>query len=166
MGGRAWWLIDMMRLQQAMARGDTRDSNEVPEGLTEARDAVVKMLAEADTLLSPSKVVLGGFSQGAMLSCDVALRAERSLAGLVMLSGTFIAEDEWRPLMPRRSGLHAFLSHGASDAMLPFAESERLRDALGEAGLAVTWSAFRGGHQIPGSVLDALSAFLRPLLVP
>jgi phospholipase/carboxylesterase len=161
---RAWWMLDVARLE-GIARGETRDlSGEVPEGLAEARDHVTRMLDEVERKLQPSKLVLGGFSQGAMLSCDIALRTDRKLAGLVLLSGTFISENEWRPLMSSRHGLHAFLSHGNADRMLPFIQSERLRDALKEAGLSVTWVPFRGGHEIPGSVVDALGVFLRGAL--
>src|ERR1700722_17433307 len=46
MGGRAWWMIDMARLQQAIARGDARDSDEVPAGLDAARAALGGMPVE------------------------------------------------------------------------------------------------------------------------
>lgn len=161
-GGRAWWMIDLVELQTALQQGKVRDrTQEVPPGLAEARAGVVAMLDELEAALSPSHVVLGGFSQGAMLSCDVALRTARKLAALVLLSGTFLAEAEWRPLMEKREGLPAFLSHGRADPMLPYAQSERLRDALVEAGLPVTWVPFGGGHEIPPGVLDALGQFLR-----
>ena len=164
-GARMWWMIDLRELERSLASGQARDrTREVPEGLAEARTKVVEMLDALETALEPSAVVLGGFSQGAMLSCDVALRTERRLAGLVLLSGTFLAETEWRPLMDRREGLPAFLSHGSADGMLPFAQSERLRDALVESGLPVTWAPFGGGHEIPRAVVDALGTFLRGVL--
>ena len=86
-------MIDMARLQQALARGDVRDlTRDVPEGLASARLLVNAMLDELTETLAPSHLVLGGFSQGAMLSADVVLRSERTFAGLVLLSGTMIAE--------------------------------------------------------------------------
>jgi phospholipase/carboxylesterase len=161
-GARAWWMIDMERIERALASGETRDlSRDVPAGLTEARDAVVEMLAEMDRAYPSDRLFIGGFSQGAMLACDVALRTDRALAGLVMMSGTFIAESEWSPLMTKRRGLRAFMSHGQNDRLLPFSQSERLRDAFVTAGIDVAWSPFRGAHEIPGSVLDALGRFLR-----
>jgi phospholipase/carboxylesterase len=164
-GGRAWWMIDLEDIQRSMAAGHSRDlSTQVPEGLAEARAAVVAMLDDVDRTLRPSGLVLGGFSQGAMVSCDVALRTDRPLAGLAMLSGTYLAKSEWDPLMGARSGLPAFLSHGAADAMLPFDQSDRLRDALSAAGLNVTWVPFRGGHEIPPPVVQGLGAFLRGAL--
>ena len=165
MGGRAWWSIDMDRLQEALARGETRDlSNEVPEGLPEARAKLIAMLDAVDKELSPSRCVLGGFSQGAMLSCDVALHTGRELAGLVLLSGTLLAAQEWAPLLPRRRGTRVFQSHGQDDVMLPFVIAEQLRDTLRAAGLDVTWVPFRGGHGIPPEVLEKLGDFLASVL--
>jgi|SRR5580692_3884218 phospholipase/carboxylesterase len=164
--GRAWWMpSDLAARDRAYVSGEARDlSAEVPRGLADARDHVIALLGDLERAVRPPKVVLGGFSQGAMLSCDVALETTLPLAALVLLSGSFLAEEQWRPRMPGRRGLPAFLSHGDADRMLPFAQSERLRDALTGAGLAVTWVPFRGGHEIPTRVLDALGPFLRGAL--
>ena len=43
--------------------------------------------------LTPGRLVLGGFSQGAMLSLDVALHRDVAPAGLVLMSGTLLAES-------------------------------------------------------------------------
>ena len=60
-------------------RGESIDrTKEIPDGLAEARASVIAMLDELERELAPSFLVLGGFSQGAMLSCDVALRTERA----------------------------------------------------------------------------------------
>jgi phospholipase/carboxylesterase len=161
-GGRAWWMIDVERF----ARRDRGEdlSREVPAGMPEARERAVAMLDAVEAVLRPSRLVIGGFSQGAMLSCDVSLRTERPLGGLVLLSGSFVAAGEWTPLMPRRKGLRVFASHGRSDPLLPFATSERLRSALNDAGLPVRWVPFNGGHEMPPPALDGLAAFLREVL--
>lgn len=165
--GRAWWMIDMERLQRDMAMGRPRDlSSETPPGLAESRSRIVDVLGELErrTAIEPGRVVLGGFSQGAMLACDVALRTGRTLAGLVLMSGTLLARAEWQPLMSTRRGLPVFLSHGTADPLLPFAMAERLRALLTEAGLDVHWVPFRGGHEITPGVLSALGTFLRRTL--
>lgn len=156
-GGRAWWHID---LDARMRAGGRRDVREVPEGLAEARAAVDAALGELVAALAPPALVLGGFSQGAMLALDVALHSPRPLAGLALLSGTHIAAAEWAPRLAARRGLPVFMSHGRDDELLPFALSEGLRDALVAAGLAVQWVPFGGGHTIPERVLDGLGAFL------
>jgi phospholipase/carboxylesterase len=162
---RGWWALDIEKRQREIAAGRARDlSREVPKGLAEARAKVVALLDELERRLGAKQIVLGGFSQGAMLACDVALHAGRPLAGLVMLSGTLLAADEWTPLMPKRKGLRVFQSHGSMDQLLPFFMAESLRDLLLQAGLAVEWVGFRGGHEIPEMVLNKLGGFLRTVL--
>jgi phospholipase/carboxylesterase len=163
--GRGWWMLDIEKRQREIAAGRARDlSREVPKGLAEARVKVIALLDELERRAGAKQIVLGGFSQGAMLACDVALHAGRPLAGLVMLSGTLLAADEWTPLMPKRKGLRVFQSHGSMDQLLPFFMAESLRDLLLQAGLAVEWVGFRGGHEIPEMVLNKLGGFLRTVL--
>ena len=153
--GRAWWPLDLAKLD-AQLRSGKRDFSEIPEGLADARASVSRLVDH----YADKPVVLGGFSQGAMLALDVALHRETKLAAVVMLSGTLIAEPEWTPLLPRMAGVPVFMSHGRRDPLLPFAIAELLRDRLIAAGAAVEWHAFDGGHEIPQRVVDALGTFL------
>ena len=162
-GGRAWWMIDVMRIQMAMMSRQTRDlTHEVPEGLAAAREMIVGMLAElVDSHgVRRDQLVLGGFSQGAMLAADVALRTDDELAALVLMSGTYIAEDEWQPRMKARQGLRVLQSHGTADPLLPFSIAKRLRDAFNDAGLPVQFVPFDGGHGIAPNVLTKLSELI------
>src|SRR5579883_45639 len=44
-GGRAWWLIDLLRLEQALASGDARDlTDDEPDGLQAAREQMTALL--------------------------------------------------------------------------------------------------------------------------
>lgn len=161
--GRAWWMIDMERLAMAQLTGVPRDmTREVPEGLAEARALVVDLLdvLEKDHGMTREKLLLGGFSQGAMLACDVALRTEQPLGGLALMSSTYLAEHEWAPLMSKRAELSVLMSHGRQDPLLDFSFAERLRDALVSAGLEMTWVPFDGGHGIAPSVLRCLEALV------
>lgn len=162
-GGRAWWPIDMVRLQERFSRSSAAAlTREVPEGIEAARDAILGLLSalERDFGAAPEHTLLGGFSQGAMLATDVVLRTERAFAGLAILSGTSICHDEWLPLMQARRDLPTLQSHGRTDPVLPFALAEQLRDELVAAGLPVEFVAFNGGHGLPGSVLEALTRLI------
>jgi phospholipase/carboxylesterase len=164
---RAWWMLDLEALDRAISSGQPRDlSGEVPEGMAEARELLIGALEAAWSELgaAPERTVLGGFSQGSMLTADVCLRIDAPLAGLVLLSSTLVSRDEWVPRMAARTGLPVFQSHGDSDPLLPFASAETLRELLVDAGLRVDWHPFTGGHEIPPDVLDALSAFIRRTL--
>ena len=164
---RAWWLIDMARIAQDQAAGRIRDpSNEIPKGLALARETMLTFLKEVEVHFNadPHKTVLGGFSQGAMLTCDAMLHTDRPYAGLVQLSGNLLAQPIWSPLMPKRKDLPVFQSHGVQDEILPYVGAERLRDTLSQSGLAVEWHRFRGGHEIPEPILQRLGVFLTKVL--
>ncbi|HEY8211449.1 MAG TPA: phospholipase [Myxococcaceae bacterium] len=163
--GRAWWNIDFGSMEAALREGPPgiqRLHARTPEGLPQAR----RMLREAldvacrQANLPLSRAVLGGFSQGAMVTTDVTLRLEEAPAGLCVLSGTLICEPEWRRLAPSRAGLPVFQSHGTVDPLLPFPSAETLRDLLKDAGLGVEFHAFDDAHTIPLEVLRALADFL------
>lgn len=164
---RAWWIIDFARIQADRAAGRIRDlSIETPQGLALARTRLLAFLDELPRHLpiDYKKTVIGGFSQGAMLTCDAVLQTSYPFAGLVQLSGNLLAQAVWGPLMPTRKGLSVFQSHGTQDDILPHIGAERLRDALTQSGLVVEWHSFRGGHEIPYAVLRSLSKFLKQTL--
>lgn len=162
--GRAWWHIDMMALHIARMTGEHDElAAQIPEGLSEARQALddALLVLERDHELRWEATYLGGFSQGAMLTMDYALRSERPLRGVLQLSGTVICEAEWLPLMKKRAGLRVFQSHSPDDPVLPFSLAERLHRDMTEAGMKATFVSFRGGHGIGPEVLEGISAFLR-----
>ena len=161
--GRAWWMIDLARLERELAAGRPVDrAVEVPEGLAAARAAMLALLAALTDELGrrDDRTVLGGFSQGAMLSVDVALHAPAPLAGLALMSGTLVAEDLWRARAAALAGVTVFQSHGTRDPLLPFHGAERLRDLMLAAGASVGFMPFPGGHELPPPVLAGLSELL------
>ena len=159
----AWWLIDMARIAADQAAGRIRDlSNETPKGLAPARTTMLGFLKEVERKFGadPRMTILGGFSQGAMLSCDLMLRTTQPYAGLIQLSGTLLATQECAPLLQKRKNLPVVQSHGMQDEILPYVGAERLRATLIHAGLSVEWHSFRGGHEIPRAVLQRLGPFI------
>jgi len=161
-GGRAWWMLDIDRMARDVASGRNRDLRIVPDGSASAREQLLAMLdaLDQDRGLSASHVFLGGFSQGAMLACDLVVRSARPFAGLIVLSGSIMAQQEWEARWPARTGLPVFQSHGTDDPVLSYDTATHLRDTFRRHGLPVAWHAFRGGHEIPVPVLDRLGSFL------
>jgi len=160
---RAWWLLDLARLEDELRRGTQRDPAEVPDGLAGARAHLERLLDQLQARFSigNDQLVVGGFSQGAMLSLDVALHRAAPPAGLILMSGTLIAADTWTPRMPSLQGVPIVMSHGRHDPLLPYPIAEALRDKLIAAGAKVDWHPFLGGHEIPQAVLGAIAGFLR-----
>ena len=159
-GGRAWWHIDLAELQRAGSIDALLER--VPEGLSAARRMLSSAVADATRQagLRDAQVVVGGFSQGAMLATDFALHAEDPPGALLVLSGTLIARTEWTALLRKRQGLRVFQSHGRADPILPFAAAQALGEMLKASGQAHEFVPFAGGHGIDPHVLKACAAFL------
>jgi phospholipase/carboxylesterase len=124
-GGRAWWMLDMEQLNRAMMTGEFRDLREErPPGLPEAREKLRGVIEELqrETGLPLSRFVLGGFSQGSMLTTDLTLHLDEKPAGLVIWSGTLLNEEEWTARMgAKREGPRAesMTEHPAPSALGP-----------------------------------------------
>lgn len=166
-GARAWWMIDFEAIQRAQREGGFRQRlrDERPEGLAQARAQLLALVAAVrkDTGLGLDRFVLGGFSQGSMLTVDVAFQLEASPAALLAWSGTLLNEVEWRKLGPARKGLKVVQSHGRQDQILPFTWAEYLRETLSELGLQVEFLPFDGPHTISMQALQRSVALLETI---
>lgn len=165
-GGRAWWPLDVAGLRAARERRGWRAMARArPEGVDVARESVVALVRELERPGGAGRarrVVLAGFSQGAMLAGDVAFESDVPLAGVALLSGTPVASDAWTRGFSRRAGLPVLVTHGRADPLLPFEAAEDLSERLGARG-PVTWVPFDGGHTIAPAARTALETFLREL---
>lgn len=162
-GARAWWMLDLEGRETAIAEGPRSYADAVPEGMELATDRLVTMLGALRKALrvSEDRLVLGGFSQGSMAACNVAFTRDVSPAGLIVLSGTPVHLDAWKRGMTKRQGMRVFQSHGERDPLLSFRAAKGLHDTMRGAGLRTEWVPFRGGHEIPMPVLEAMAAFVR-----
>ena len=161
--GRAWWIIDWNERARYERTGDVDGYVAlVPKGLAEASHAVSAMLdhIEKSWGVPANHIVLGGFSQGAMLTLDVAAHRAKKPRALVCLSGSLIATTRWLKHADSLKGVPIFMSHGKSDPVLPYPLAERLRETLTKAGAKVQWAPFSGGHAIPEGTVRALAKFL------
>lgn len=151
-GGRAWWPLNMEKLASAMQARDFSDLQEaVPEGLHDANEQILGLLQQVqqETGLGLDRMILGGFSQGAMLMTDVALRLPTPPAALVAFSGTLICKSVWTDLARREPAMRILQSHGRYDTVLPFEGALALRDMFEARGTMVDFVDFNGVHTIP-----------------
>jgi phospholipase/carboxylesterase len=161
--GRAWFPVDIDALQNARMRGEESHlTRKTPEGLSQARDLVKKMLE--DRGIPMSQVILGGFSQGAMLATELSLTASENPAGLLILSGTLLDEDRWTQLASKHKGLPFIQSHGDNDPLLSLQDAKKLEKVLVDAGMRGQLYTFNGGHEIPEFLLRPLSQFIHTYL--
>jgi len=158
--GKAWFPIDMTLLHEAFRENDfDKILQAFPPQIEEARKAGEHLIEELNIPLS--NLFLGGFSQGAVLATEIALNAETSPGGLVILSGSLFNPHLWEELAPAHDGLSFFQSHGRRDPLLPFQSAVALNKLLVKAGWESHFHPFDGGHEIPSSILHSLQNYFR-----
>jgi phospholipase/carboxylesterase len=159
--GRAWWQLDLA-LQRASIDGAPDLSATQPPGLKIAASMVRDVIKDLERTRG-KPIVLGRFSQGAMVAAEVALQSDVELDALVLLSGTLVDAASWQQRFGRLRSVPVFMSHGRADPVLPFAIAVRFRNQLNAAGVEVTWVPFDLGHEMPMTVIDELNRFISRL---
>jgi phospholipase/carboxylesterase len=71
-----------------------------------------------------------------------------------------IARSVWSEHAASCKGLKVLQTHGQRDPILPYADAEKLRDLLTNAGADVRFVPFAGGHELPPVALDAVSKLI------
>ena len=157
-GARAWWLLSIARLIAAMESGQFEQiRDEVPEGIDAARESLTETieLALDNAGLGANELLLGGFSQGAMLAVDVACRGlKEPPAALCLYSGALICEKFWKAAAGRLTKCRILQSHGRQDPILPFTAGVWLRDMLLKSDCEVDFIDFNGPHTIPWEAIE------------
>ncbi|MDE2490950.1 MAG: esterase [Elusimicrobia bacterium] len=161
-GGRAWFPIDVAAFEEAQRTGAPRDlSGGEPDGLAGARRELAAAVEELD--VPWERLLPMGFSQGAMMALDLALRAPKAPAGVAILSGTLVDRRTLRTLAPKRRGLRFLQSHGTVDPILGFPQALALEAELRDAGWDGALRRFEGGHGVPPELLPELGAWIDAL---
>ncbi len=119
-----------------------------------------EMLAEHG--VPHDRTVLGGFSQGSVMSYALGVGAGRPRpAGIMALSG-FIPQVEGFQLdLANAAGLPVAIGHGTHDPVIPVDFGRDARDRLTEAGAEVTYRESPMPHTIDPAFMRELPAWLR-----
>jgi phospholipase/carboxylesterase len=132
----------------------------IHESVVESRGQMLAFLDEivAKYPTPEGKLVVGGFSQGALMALDSGLRTAQKLAGIICMSGG-LYEQELVDLRPH-AGLPVFIGHGAADDVVPVNYARRARRVLEDAGLAVEYHEYPMSHQVAPEEAAHVKAFI------
>jgi phospholipase/carboxylesterase len=121
----------------------------------DASDWLDGALAEAG--VPPERTVVGGFSQGAVMSYALGLAASRPRpAGIIAMSGFVPTVEGFELDLEGRAGLPVSISHGAYDPVIGVEFGREARDRLDAASLEVAYREDPVAHQIaPAAVAQA-----------
>jgi predicted esterase len=140
------------------------DSNE--PWLSSALEALEMLLSRVEEVVSATRTVLLGFSQGACLTLEFAARHARPYGGVVGLSGALIGP----PGTPRDypgslEGTPVFLGCSDMDPHVAAAHVRASSEVLRRLGGDVTLRLYPGlGHQVNEDELEHIRGLMRALL--
>lgn len=163
MMSRAWFPIDMIELERAMQAGTHRDFS----GLyTDEFELAINTCQTFFDQLKKSykKIIIGGFSQGAMVSTHLALKNSDSIEGLICFSGALIGKQQIMDLTENSQNFSFIQSHGKSDPVLGYEGAKSLFELLKLSGHEGEFISFDGAHEIPQKVVDKTSKFISRIL--
>src|SRR5262245_39749118 len=147
-GGRHWYIVREIGFPDADTFLPTYAE------LAEQLDGVL-----AEQGLGWDRTVLGGFSQGAVMSYALGLGAGRPRpAAILAFSGFIPSVDGYELDLGARAGLPAGIAHGSLDPIIGVEFGRRARVALETAGLVVSYREDPVGHTIsPGGLAQAVT---------
>jgi phospholipase/carboxylesterase len=131
----------------------------------EASDWLDSALDEAG--IPPEQTVLGGFSQGTVMSYALGLAPSRPHpAGILAMSGFIPTVEGFELDLESRAGLPVSISHGTYDPVIGVEFGRDARDRLDAAGLEVAYREDPVAHQITPAALAQTRAVLERALPP
>jgi phospholipase/carboxylesterase len=162
MSARAWFPIDAAELEKAMMSGTFRDFESMA---TSEFEIAVEKCKSFITSISEGydKVIVGGFSQGAMIATHAALDISERIDALLCLSGTLVSKEKLIDRLESVNKFPVFQTHGKQDQILAYAASKNLFELLKLGGHQGEFVSFEGGHEIPADALGKLEMFINKI---
>lgn len=134
----------------------------------QSKEQVVQLIEKlcSEHPIQKDKIVVLGFSQGAMMSSVLALDEPELFAGIGILSGGIPVEaKKGKSLAPKWRDLELFISHGRQDAVLDYNTAQSDANFLAELDVKVTARWYDSGHTISSQNFQDLYAWLEALRV-
>jgi len=120
--------------------------------------------------LDPARIFIVGFSQGACIAVEYALRHPGCCGAIVVFSGCLMgpAGTKWRPAGGRSlEGLHVFITGSDMDEWIPERQSRETARVLGDLGANVDLRIYPSRpHIVSDLELSEARAFLRSVGTP
>lgn len=115
-----------------------------------------------NTGIPNEKIILGGFSQGAMLSLEYASRGRRKIGGVIAFSGSIIGPvDQPYEVSGDVSGLQMFIGCGTNDSWIPASAAQNSAEVFKAGGADVDLRIYEGmQHIINQDEVEAASALI------
>jgi len=146
-GGRHWYVVPRVGFPDPASFAGTL--------------AQLEALLDEELALDWSRTVVGGFSQGTVMSYALGLGQGRPVpAGILAFSGFMPVVEGWEPDLASRQRLPVFIAHGTMDPVIGIDFARTARDELTAGGLDVTYRESAMAHAIDPRMLPDIQRWL------
>ena len=152
---RAWFDLVSPQLDQRIDE----------EGIRASIQLVTKFIEQEESLGIPSeRIILGGFSQGAVIALCTGLCFPKKLGGVIALSGALpLAERVFSESSEENRDLPIFIAHGTEDPVVPFVLGETTQAALKQQGYPVTWHHYPMPHTVCPDEINDIATWVKKI---
>lgn len=147
-----------------VAADGTRNINEPQEAASRALVAQTVDAAARQLGIPAGRVVVGGFSQGGIMSLSLLLTRPELLHGCMVWHSRLLPQA-----LPHAApaealaGRHLWVSHGVQDNVIPLASAQAIRDHAKALPLTLNYREYPGLHEIRPEELRDTMAWLQGL---
>jgi lysophospholipase-2 len=145
------------------AKDDKTGKHKAAQQIEEAVDKL-----ERDMGIPPSRIVVGGFSQGGAVALLTAYHRRNEgkvpFAGCVCLSGWLTMKDDLQITEEVVQSTPLFWGHGQADDKVLYEQQPHGVQILRELGVDVTDAAYPMGHSSHPKEIEAMAEFLERVL--
>ena len=148
-GGKHWYAI------RAIGHPDMATFN--------ATYAELTAFLDEELALDWSQTVIGGFSQGGVMSYAVGLGPGRPVPAGILAMSCFVPvldDGSWEPDFTGRPGLPVAHVHGTQDPVIGIQFGREAKRVVEDGGLPLTYHEFPGGHNVDPRLLPELQRWV------
>lgn len=138
------------------------------DAATRAEELLVGFFDEATERhgLVEGDMVMGGFSQGGMMTYRFGLRRPDMFAGLVILSGRVPTPEILADNLPEHRDQPIFVAHGTEDEVISVEAARESRDFLVSQRYSPKYREYLMAHEINQNVITDLKRWLGDIMPP
>ncbi len=133
-------------------------------GIDDSVNAIKLLIEREEKKGIPSnKIVLAGFSQGALIAMMTGLHYDKPLGGILALSGyfPFSATELTEIASPANASIPIFIGHGKEDTVVPYFLSQMTFDLLKNQGYSVGLHSYAMAHSVNAAEVNDIADWLK-----
>lgn len=152
----AWYDITSMSINQRVDMAGVNESVKQLEQLIQR---------ENELGIPTDKIVLAGFSQGAVIALAAGLNFSKRLGGIMALSGYLPSTEKLTTAAESANQTTPiFIGHGTGDAVVPAMLGKFIYDTLAKLGYNVSWHQYAMQHSVCAEEIHDIDLWLEKII--